>query len=103
MWWLICSAQRVPDMELPLTHPKRAFMHRLIEMEIRLAYHDRIMESLPPAMQLVEDMHAPALQPPDPLFPFESEGQYPWLRRRADADAVRQTTSTMRSPPNSWA
>ena len=67
-------SDRVPDMELPLTHPKRAFMHRLIEMEIRLAYHDRIMESLPPAMQLVEDMHAPALQPPDPLFPYESEG-----------------------------
>ncbi|KAJ9092035.1 hypothetical protein QFC21_007015 [Naganishia friedmannii] len=62
----------VPDMDLPLTHPKRAFMHRLIEMEIRLAYHDRIMESLPPAMQLVEDMHAPALQPTDPLFPYES-------------------------------
>ncbi|KAJ9108107.1 hypothetical protein QFC19_002572 [Naganishia cerealis] len=49
-----------------------AFMHRLIEMEIRLAYHDRIMESLPPAMQLIEDMHAPALQLPDPLFPYES-------------------------------
>lgn len=69
------TSDRVPDMELPLTHPKRAFMHRLIEMEIRLAYHDRIMESLPPAMQLVEDMYAPALQPPDPLFPYESEGE----------------------------
>jgi hypothetical protein len=68
-------------MELPLTHPKRAFMHRLIEMEIRLAYHDRIMESLPPAMQLIEDMHAPALQPTDPLFPYENKGESRWRIR----------------------
>jgi nuclear cap-binding protein subunit 1 len=69
------TCRRVPDMDLPLTHPKRAFMHRLIEMEIRLAYHDRIMESLPPAMQLTEDVYAPALQPTDPLFPYESKGK----------------------------
>jgi nuclear cap-binding protein subunit 1 len=59
-------------------------MHRLIEMEIRLAYHDRIMESLPPAMQLIEDMHAPALQPTDPLFPYENKGESVCLIRFLD-------------------
>lgn len=60
----------VPDLELPLTHPKRAFMHRLIELEIRLAYQERILETLPDEM--VDETSAPALQMPDPVFPYES-------------------------------
>lgn len=78
-------------------------MHRLIEMEIRLAYHDRIMESLPPAMQLIEDVHAPALQPTDPLFPYESKGKSPSRKSHDLLTFSCQTTSTTVLRPNSWA
>lgn len=39
----------IPDLELPAAHPRRAFMRRLAELEVRLAYHDRILSTLPEA------------------------------------------------------
>lgn len=41
----------IPDLELPAAHPRRAFMRRLAELEVRLAYHDRILSTLPEPMQ----------------------------------------------------
>lgn len=64
---------RIPDLELPMTHPKRAFMHRIIELEIRLAYQERIMETLPKEMQ--DESDAPALQLGLSSFAYEEEGQ----------------------------
>ena len=42
---------RIPDLPLTVYHPKRAFMRRAVELEIRLSYHDRILKTLPPEMQ----------------------------------------------------
>lgn len=41
----------VPDLALDESHPKRAFMRRALELEIRLSYYDRIMSTLPEPMQ----------------------------------------------------
>ncbi|KZT62167.1 hypothetical protein CALCODRAFT_479362 [Calocera cornea HHB12733] len=41
----------VPDIALSPAHPKRKFMRRAIELEIRLAYYDRIMQTLPPPIR----------------------------------------------------
>lgn len=45
------SWYRVPDLSLPAQHPKRAFIRRVVEFEIRLAYHERVFKTLPPEMQ----------------------------------------------------
>ncbi len=44
-------------------------MHRVIEQEIRLAYYDRIMGSLPVAMK--EEKDVPMLNDPAPVYPFD--------------------------------
>jgi nuclear cap-binding protein subunit 1 len=66
---------RIPDLQLPMTHPKRAFMHRLVELEIRLAYQERVLETLPEEMQ--DERDAPALQMPDPVFVYEDPSERP--------------------------
>jgi nuclear cap-binding protein subunit 1 len=79
--WCVCSRclecynsssllSRIPDLSLTLQHPKRAFMRRAIEFEIRLSYHDRILKTLPPVMQ-EEDAYVIAVQTPGPDFEYE--------------------------------
>ncbi|EJU06060.1 hypothetical protein DACRYDRAFT_60601 [Dacryopinax primogenitus] len=41
----------VSDISLPPAHPKRKFMRRAIELEVRLAYFDRIVQALPPPIR----------------------------------------------------
>jgi hypothetical protein len=65
---------RIPDLALPASHPKRAFMRRVVELEIRLAYHDRILETLPEPMQSAE-AGVICAQPPDPVWPYENQGK----------------------------
>ncbi|TFK28686.1 cap binding protein 80-PB [Coprinopsis marcescibilis] len=60
----------VPDLSLPIQHPRRAFMRRAIEFEIRLAYHDRILKTLPEAMQSPEAYVIPE-SGPSPFFDYE--------------------------------
>ncbi|KAF8450945.1 MIF4G like-domain-containing protein [Boletus edulis BED1] len=59
----------VPDLALVEQHPKRTFMRRAIEVEIRLSYHDRILKTLPESMQT--DPSVIAAQPPGPSFEYE--------------------------------
>ncbi|TIA94146.1 hypothetical protein E3P81_00357 [Wallemia ichthyophaga] len=40
----------IPDLDLPDNHPKRMFIKRVIELEIRLSYFDRINQTLPEAL-----------------------------------------------------
>jgi len=49
-------------------------MHRLIELEIRLAYQERVLETLPEEMQ--DERDAPALQMPDPVFVYEDPSEF---------------------------
>ncbi|KIY47596.1 hypothetical protein FISHEDRAFT_45060 [Fistulina hepatica ATCC 64428] len=53
----------VPDLVLPVQHPRRTFMRRAVELEIRLAYHERVLKTLPPPMQRRSARVAPARAP----------------------------------------
>lgn len=56
----------VADAELPWPHARRAFARRLAELEVRLAYYDRIKSTVPEALQ-------PSLLPPEepaPVFTY---------------------------------
>ncbi|KAG8818678.1 hypothetical protein FRC19_010401 [Serendipita sp. 401] len=61
------------DLQLDPTHPKRTFMRRAIELEIRLSYYDRILKTLPDAMQSPEAQIMPA-EIPGHDFEYESSG-----------------------------
>ncbi|KAN0097847.1 MIF4G like domain containing protein [Tylopilus felleus] len=59
----------VPDLSLVEEHPKRSFVRRAVELEVRLSYHDRILKTLPEPMQA--DPNVIATQPPGPSFEYE--------------------------------
>ncbi|KAF8239499.1 hypothetical protein L208DRAFT_54676 [Tricholoma matsutake] len=60
----------VPDLALNVQHPRRAFMRRAIEFEIRLSYHDRILKTLPEPMQVPDAFTIPE-QAPGPDFEYD--------------------------------
>src|SRR5262245_62773101 len=66
---------RVPDLALTVQHPKRAFMRRAIEFEIRLSYHDRILKALPVEMQSPE-AHTIQEEAPGPDFEYDDPGKF---------------------------
>jgi nuclear cap-binding protein subunit 1 len=64
---------RIPDLELPSAHPRRAFIRKVVDSEVRLAYHNRILQTLPEQMQAKE---AEVIgEDPQPLWPYEREGE----------------------------
>jgi nuclear cap-binding protein subunit 1 len=65
---------RVADLNLAEQHPKRAFIRRALEFEIRLSYHDRILKTLPEAMQVSEAKLIPP-EPPGPHFEYDELGR----------------------------
>jgi hypothetical protein len=48
-------------------------MHRLLELEIRLAYQELVVDTLPAEMA---DEDAPVLRLPEPAFDYASESAY---------------------------
>ena len=56
-------ACRAPDLELDPYHPRRTFIRRALELEVRLGYYDRILKTLPEAMQAPEALVMPAEAP----------------------------------------
>lgn len=66
---------RIPDLSLPVQHPRRAFMRRAVEFEIRLSYHDRIMKTLPESMQS-SDAYIISEQAPGPAYEYEDISQF---------------------------
>ena len=67
---LLITICRVPDLSLPSRHPKRNFIRRAIEIEIRLAYFDRIQKTLPEAYQ-VPGTDALPDEAPGPEFTYD--------------------------------
>lgn len=61
---------RIVDLPLTKRHPRRNFIRRAIEVEIRLAYHDRIEKTLPEAYHAAEAEALPT-QAPGPEFDYE--------------------------------
>ena len=60
-------------MELPSAHPRRAFIRKVVDAEVRLAYHDRILQTLPEPMQ-AKDAEVIG-EDPQPNWPYEREGK----------------------------
>lgn len=65
---------RTGDLELSPQHPKRIFMRRAVEYEIRLSYFDRIVKTLPESMQSPDAEVLPA-EPPGPTFTYDDPGR----------------------------
>lgn len=95
----------VPDLSLTVQHPRRAFMRRAIEYEIRLSYHDRIMKTLPESMQTPE-AYTIAEQAPGPDFGYDDPGKahhdaaqavLNLFRGRAKAEDVISHLDTLKS------
>ncbi len=70
---LTLFSHRIPDLVLSPKHPKRVFMHRSVDHEIRLAYHDRILRTLPEPMQAPDALLLPA-EAPGPDFEYDDPG-----------------------------
>lgn len=50
-------------------------MRRVIELEVRLSYYDRILETLPEPMT-VEAAGVISSEPPDPFWAYGKDGKY---------------------------
>lgn len=62
-------------MSLCPRHPKRAFIRRAVEFEIRLSYYDRILKTLPPPMQDPDALVMPE-EAPGPDFEYDDPGMH---------------------------
>ncbi|KAI9572404.1 MIF4G like-domain-containing protein [Boletus coccyginus] len=94
----------VPDLAFVEQHPRRAFMRRAIELEMRLSYHDRVLKTLPEPMQT--DPNVIASQPPGPNFEYEDPSNPYYdatqsilglLRGRSRAEEVISQTDSLRA------
>lgn len=59
-------------------------MRRAIEFEVRLAYHDRILKTLPESMQ-AKDAYVIADQSPSPAYGYEDPGMLEQFAFRNDS------------------
>ncbi|SJX66508.1 related to 80 kDa nuclear cap binding protein [Sporisorium reilianum f. sp. reilianum] len=59
----------IPDTTLEATHPKIVFVKRIVELEIRLAYFDRVKQTLPDEIQAV----AMPAEEPAAVFTYADE------------------------------
>ncbi|SPO31731.1 related to 80 kDa nuclear cap binding protein [Ustilago trichophora] len=92
----------IPDTTLPATHPKIVFMKRIVELEIRLAYFDRIKETLPEEIQAV----AMPKEEPSPVFTYADES-HPYaahagrlinsIKAKASAEVILADFETFKS------
>ena len=64
---------RIPDLQLSSQNPRRSFMRKAVEYEIRLAYYDRIARTLPEDLQLPEAQVVPD-QAPGPDYEYDDPG-----------------------------
>ncbi|KAG6333085.1 hypothetical protein ID866_6009 [Astraeus odoratus] len=85
----------LPDLALPESHPKRIFVRRAVEAEIRLSYHDRILKTLPEPMQndpnvIPTQQPGPDAEYEDPSHPYYDASQsiLELLRGRSRAEEV---------------
>lgn len=66
---LMKTTCRAPDMDVSEKHPKRVFVKRVIDLEMRLSYYDRIKGTIPEAML---DTGIVANDAPGPEYAYDS-------------------------------
>ncbi|KAM6495489.1 MIF4G like domain containing protein [Amanita muscaria] len=95
----------IPDLSSPVQHPKRTFIQRAVEYEVRLSYHDRILKTLPEAMQapdaylITERAPGPNFEYDDPSNPYHESAQtvLNLIRGRAKAEDVIANLETLKT------
>ncbi|KAF9645332.1 hypothetical protein BDM02DRAFT_3101505, partial [Thelephora ganbajun] len=96
---------RIPDLQLSSQNPRRSFMRKTVEYEIRLAYYDRIARTLPedlqdPEAQIVPDQApGPDYEYDDPAHPYHDAAQsvLGLLRGRSKAEDVMSSLESLRN------
>ncbi|KAF8529245.1 MIF4G like-domain-containing protein [Hysterangium stoloniferum] len=95
----------VPDLSLPTCHPKRTFINRAVQFEIRLSYHDRVMKTLPEAMHS-SDAGVMSAQPPGPEYDYDdsshahhevAQSLLSLLRGRSNVNEVMNHVETLKN------
>ena len=69
-------------MDLDAKHPKRVFITRVIELEVRLSYYDRVKGTIP---EIMLDTGAMADAAPGPEYAYEAAG----ASLRPDVEVLR--------------
>ncbi|KLO09925.1 hypothetical protein SCHPADRAFT_999939 [Schizopora paradoxa] len=95
----------IPDLQLVSHHPKRNFIRRSIEIEIRLAYYDRIIKTLPEpylgseAETVPDQAPAPEYEYDEPSKPHHDTAQslLGLLKGRTKADEVITHIETLKN------
>ncbi|TBU61259.1 MIF4G like-domain-containing protein [Dichomitus squalens] len=95
----------IPDLTLVSQHPRRSFMRRAVEYEIRLSYYDRVLRTLPEAMAepsvqvMPESAPGPEFEYEEPESPYHepAQGILNLLRGRAKPDDVMQQLESIRN------
>ncbi|PWN30717.1 hypothetical protein BDZ90DRAFT_229719 [Jaminaea rosea] len=79
----------IPDMGLAWSHPCRSLARRIVDLEVRLAYYDRIKGTLP------EEVQESVLRPEEtaPCFTYGEEG-HPYNKRAAALTASLRARAT---------
>lgn len=60
-------------MGLPSAHPRKAFARRVVELEVRLAYWERVKGTLP--AEIADGVLSPS--EPTPTFTYAADGETP--------------------------
>ncbi|TFY82925.1 hypothetical protein EWM64_g1090 [Hericium alpestre] len=87
---------QIGDLSLPVQHPKRVFIRRALDLEIRLSYHDRILKTLPEPFQdpaagaMADQAPGPEYDYDDPAAPHHDAAQsvLNQLRGRAKSEDI---------------
>lgn len=95
---VLAFVYRIPDLTLSSRHPKRVFMRRAVEFEIRLSYFDRVLKTLPEPMQSGDAGVMPA-EAPGPDFDYDDPGnQISFLTSRFSDMSLLQASRSMTQP-----
>lgn len=95
----------IPDLQLSSQNPRRAFMRKAVEYEIRLAYYDRIARTLPEDLQnpnaqvLPDQAPGPDYEYDDPVHPYHDAAQsvLGLLRGRSTMEDVMSALESLRN------
>lgn len=95
------SCGRIDDLELPIVHPKMAFIHGALDKEIRLSFAQRIKGTLPePYLPLItegKEKDTPDFKYLSEMTPYSKEGQelMQLIRKKAGDEEIQPVIATI--------
>ena len=84
---------RQDDLSLPVNHPKKVFIARVLDLETRLSYHERIKSTLPEEYLSSSAGVFPS-EAPAPDFTYETEGPSPYQNAVGDILGLMRSKAT---------